>query len=106
MQGNGEIPIKIKVCVFLKRKIVRHHLDLNKSEYFLGFIFSGGMLQDVAYGVTKIEHDSGEEQKIVYAILTTKFSHCKFLPSWFLSALIFKNQTALEKNFKLVSMLS
>ena len=33
------------------------------------------MLQDVAYGVTKIKHDSGEEQKIVYAILSTKFSH-------------------------------
>ena len=43
------------------------YLDHNKSEYFLDFIFSGGMQED-AYGVTKIKHDSGEEQ-IVYAIL-------------------------------------
>ena len=33
------------------------------------------LLQDVAYGVTKIKYDSREEQKIAHAILTTKFSH-------------------------------
>ena len=33
------------------------------------------MLEDVACGITKIKHDFGEEQKIVYAILTTKLSH-------------------------------
>ena len=33
------------------------------------------MLQDVAYGVTKIKYDPGEEQKIAHAILTSKFSH-------------------------------
>ena len=58
-----------------KKKFRRHSLDLNKSEYFLDFICSAGMLQDVAYGVTIIKHYSGEEQKIVQAILTTRFSH-------------------------------
>ena len=33
------------------------------------------MLQDVAYSVTKIKCDSGKEQKVAHAILTTKFSH-------------------------------
>ena len=33
------------------------------------------MLQDVAYGITKIKYDSGEEQKVAHAILNTKFSH-------------------------------
>ena len=56
-QGKG-------LCIPEKKKFRRHNLDLNKSEYFLDFICSGGMLQDVAYGVTKIKH-SGEEQKIV-----------------------------------------
>ena len=41
-----------------KKKFIRHHLDL-KSEYFLDFIFSGGMLwylvvEDVVYGVSMI----------------------------------------------------
>ena len=58
-----------------KRIYIGHCLDCNKSKYFLDFIISGGMLQDVAYGVTKIKHDSGEEQKMVDAILTTKLSH-------------------------------
>ena len=59
-QGKG-------LCIPEKKKFIRHHLDHNKSEYFLDFIFSGGMRED-AYGVTKIKHNSGEEQ-IVYAIL-------------------------------------
>ena len=53
----------------------RFMLKRNLSEHFLDFIFSSGMLKDVAYGVTKIKYDSGEEQKVTYAILTTKFSH-------------------------------
>ena len=33
------------------------------------------MLQDVAYGLSQIKYDSGEEQKVAHAILTTKFSN-------------------------------
>lgn len=50
-------------------------LDLPKCEHFLDFIFTSGLLQDVAFGVTKIKYDNGDEQKIAHAILTTKFSH-------------------------------
>ena len=67
-QGKG-------LCIPEKNKFIRHRLNCNKSEHFLDFIFSSGMLQDVAYGVTKIRYDSGEEQKVAHAILTTKFSH-------------------------------
>ena len=34
-----------------------------------------GLLQDVAYGVTKVNFDSGEEQKVAHAVLTAKVSH-------------------------------
>ena len=76
-KGSGEIPIKVKVYIFLKKKnkFIMHRLDLTKLEHFFDFIFSSGMLQDLAVSVTKIKHDSGEEQKVAHAILTTKFSH-------------------------------
>ena len=67
-QGKG-------LCIPEIKKFICHHLDLNKSEHFLDFTFSSSMLQDVAYGVTKIKYDPGEEQKIAHAILTTKFSY-------------------------------
>ena len=57
------------------KKHNRNKLDLNKAEHFLDFIFSSGILQDIAYGVTSIKYDNGEEQKIAHAVLTAKFSH-------------------------------
>ena len=53
----------------------KHTNGINLCKHFLEFIFSSGLLQDVAYGVTKIKYDSGEGQKIAHAILTTKFNH-------------------------------
>ena len=47
----------------------------DKIEHFLEFLFSGGLLQDVAYGVNKIKFDSGEQQKVTNAILTMKYSY-------------------------------
>ena len=32
------------------------------------------MLQNVAFGITKIKHDSGDGKKVVHGILATKFS--------------------------------
>ena len=58
-----------------KKKHNRNKLDLNKAEHFLDFIFSSGISQDVAYRVTRIKYDNGEEQKISHAVLTAKFSH-------------------------------
>ena len=58
-----------------KVKHKRTRLDISKCEHFLNFIFSTGLLQDVAYGVTTIKFDSGEEQKLAHAILTTKYNH-------------------------------
>ena len=58
-----------------KLKYKQNKLDIAKCEHFLDFIFNSGLLQDVAYGVTNLKFDSGEEQKIAHAIfLTTKYS--------------------------------
>ena len=46
-----------------------------KIEHFLEFLFSRGLLQDVAYGINKIKFDSGEQQKVANAILTMTYSH-------------------------------
>ena len=58
-----------------KTKFTRNRMDLQKCEHFLDFVITSGLLQDVAYGMTKIKYDSGVVQKVVHAILTTKFSH-------------------------------
>ena len=55
-----------------KAKIHRNRLNLSKCEHFLEFLFSSGMVQDVAYGVAKVHFDSGSVQTIPNAILTTK----------------------------------
>ena len=44
-------------------------------EHFIEFVFSSGLIQDVAYGVTKLKFDSGDEQTIPHAVLTAKYSH-------------------------------
>ena len=48
---------------------------MRKVEHFIDFIFSNGLLQDVAYGVTKLKYNSGDEQTIPHMILTSKYSH-------------------------------
>ena len=42
-----------------KKKIHRCQIPQEKIEHFLEFLFSRGLLQDVAYGVKKIKFDSG-----------------------------------------------
>ena len=37
------------------QKYTRQKMDLNRSEHFLEFIFCNGLLQDVAYGTTKVQ---------------------------------------------------
>ena len=63
------------LALLQKTTFKRNRLDLQKCEHFLDFIFTSGILQDVAYCVTKVKYDSGDEQKIAHAILTAKFSH-------------------------------
>ena len=58
-----------------KVQFKRNKLNVSKCEHFLDFAFMSGLLQDVAYGVTKIKYDSVEEQKVAHAVLTTKYSH-------------------------------
>ena len=44
--------------------------------YWLGLLQdSNGLLQDVAYSVTKLKYDSGDEQTISHMTLKSKYSH-------------------------------
>ena len=53
----------------------RNRMNTFKMEHFIEFIFSSGLIQDVAYGVTRLSFDSGDEQTIPHAVLTAKYSH-------------------------------
>ena len=50
-------------------------MNSDKVEDFVSFLFSSGLLQDVAYGVTNIKFDDGSKETIPHAILTTTYSH-------------------------------
>ena len=50
-------------------------MDIDKAEHFLDFLFPSGILQDNAYGTTKVKFQSGEGQHIAHAVITLKFSH-------------------------------
>ena len=54
---------------------IRIYMDIGKAEHFLDFLFSSGILQDIAYGTTRVKFQSGEEQRITHAVITSKFSH-------------------------------
>ena len=58
-----------------KQKQKRCCVSQEKVEHFLEFLFSRGLLQDVAYGVNKIKFDCGEKQIVANVILTMKYSH-------------------------------
>ena len=58
-----------------KNKIKRNKLDIYKFEHFLDYFFTSGLMQDVAYGITKLKYDSGGTKTIPYAILTANYSH-------------------------------
>ena len=46
-----------------------------KCKHFLDFIFTSGILIDVAYGTTNIKYDSGETQALSHVVLTVMFKH-------------------------------
>ena len=58
-----------------KNEIKRNKLDIYKCEHLLDYFFTSGLMQDVAYGITKLKYDSGGTKTIPHAILTAKYSH-------------------------------
>ena len=58
-----------------KKNFSRCRMDMRKVEHFIDFIFSNGLLQDVAYNVTKLKYDSGDKETIPHMILKSKYSH-------------------------------
>ena len=53
----------------------RTRINENKVEHFISFLFSSGLMQDVAYGSTTIKFDCGDSQSIPHAILQSKYTH-------------------------------
>ena len=64
-------------------------MDMRKVEHFIDFNFSDGLLQDVAYSVTKLKYDSGDEQTIIHTILKSKYSE----------TIAFYQQSCLESSY-------
>ena len=64
-------------CLFKVQKdtFTRNQFNFNKCEHFLDFIFSCGLLQDIAYGVQKLKFTSGETETALKAIITSQHSH-------------------------------
>lgn len=82
MQLFGSKNYKINQACLLKNnlipKVVWHNcqrMDQLKCKHFLDFIFTSGILMDVAYGSTNIKYDSGETQTRPHAVLTVRFKH-------------------------------
>ena len=72
----------LNTCIKLPQtsRKTRVHMEIGKIEHFLDFVFFSGILQDVAYGTTKVEFQSGEEQHIGNAVNNFKVqSHYCFL---------------------------
>ena len=70
-------------------------MNFDKCEHFVDFIFTSGLLQDVAYGVQKLKFDSGNRETIHKAILTSRYSH----------AITFYKQTCIEVDYEPVTQL-
>ena len=64
-QSNG-----ISVPASTKQKRMR--LDKLKCEHFLDFLFSSGL---VAYGITNLIFDNGDQQTVSHAVLTAQYQH-------------------------------
>ena len=65
-QSNG-----ISVPASTKQKRMR--LDQLKCEHLLDFLFSSGLLQDVAYGTTNLVFDNRDRQTVPHAVLTARY---------------------------------
>ena len=63
------------VLIPTAEKFKRNRLNQEKSEHFLQFLFSSGILQDVAYGVTKLKFDDNTKLTILHLVPKTKYSH-------------------------------
>ena len=60
---------------FMKTKFKRNRMNTEKSEHFLKWLTSSGLLQDVAFGTKELKFDSGEKQSVPNTILQSKYSH-------------------------------
>ena len=54
-----------------KEAFTRNRIDMSKVEHFIDFLIQNGYFQDVPYGTTKLELDSGEEFIVPHVVRTS-----------------------------------
>ena len=81
------------LCLPKNETHTRNRMNFDKCEHFVDFIFTSGLLQDVAYGVQNLKFDSGNRETIPKAILTSRYSH----------AITFYKQTCIEVDYEPLS---
>lgn len=67
-KSGALIPIEIK-------KFQRKRLNINSARHFLDFLFSSGLIQDIAYGTNTLIFSSGQKQLLPKSILTLSRNH-------------------------------
>ena len=59
----------------LNYSVTKSRFDKEKARHFIGFLFSSGVIQEVAYGNTVLKFEEIEAQRIPKAVLTVMKSH-------------------------------
>lgn len=58
-----------------KQERIYSRLSFQKAQHFINFLFSTGLLQEVAYGTTKLKLDSGDTITVANTILNGIYEH-------------------------------
>jgi hypothetical protein len=58
-----------------KKDRVYSRLSVEKAEHFINFLFTTGLLQEVAYGTTDLKFDSGDKMTVGNTILNGIYEH-------------------------------
>ena len=58
-----------------KKVIIRTRLETNRLEFFFDFLFSSGLIQDVAHGTTFLRFDRGDKVLVPHVVRTMMKTH-------------------------------
>lgn len=65
----------LRFNIMEKKIIRRERLDKNRIEFFFDFLFTSGLIQDVAYGTTMMEFDNKEKIVVPHVIQNMMKTH-------------------------------
>ncbi|CAF1498775.1 unnamed protein product [Adineta steineri] len=58
-----------------KKVVIRNRLETNRLEFFFDFLFSSGLVQDVAHGTTFLRFDRGDKVLVPHVVRTMMKNH-------------------------------